>query len=47
MNSKTVLNKILSLLSKEEVVLTYAKLADGNSRAKRSNQALSGCTPGN
>jgi len=29
MNSKTVLNKILSLLSKEEVVLTYAKLADG------------------
>jgi hypothetical protein len=29
MNSKTVLNKILSLLSKDEVVLTYAKLADG------------------
>ena len=29
MNSKNVLNKILSLLSKEEVVLTYAKLADG------------------
>jgi hypothetical protein len=29
MNSKTVLNKIMSLLSKEEVELTYAKLADG------------------
>jgi hypothetical protein len=29
MNSKTVLNKILSLLSKDEVVLTYAKLSDG------------------
>ena len=29
MNSKTVLNKILSLLSKNEVILTYAKLADG------------------
>jgi hypothetical protein len=29
MNSKTVLNKILSLLSKDEVALTYAKLADG------------------
>jgi hypothetical protein len=30
MNSKTVLNKILTLLSKEEEVkLTYAKLADG------------------
>jgi hypothetical protein len=29
MTSKNVLNKILSLLSKEEVVLTYAKLADG------------------
>jgi hypothetical protein len=29
MNSKTVLNKILSLLSKDEVELTYAKLADG------------------
>jgi hypothetical protein len=29
MNSKTVLNKILSLLSKDEVILTYAKLADG------------------
>jgi hypothetical protein len=29
MNSKTVLNKILSLLSKNEVVLTYARLADG------------------
>jgi hypothetical protein len=29
MNSKNVLNKILSLLSKDEVVLTYAKLADG------------------
>lgn len=29
MTSKTVLNKIMSLLSKEEVELTYAKLADG------------------
>ena len=29
MNSKTVLSKILGLLSKEEVTLTYAKLADG------------------
>jgi hypothetical protein len=29
MNSKTVLSKILGLLSKEEVELTYAKLADG------------------
>lgn len=29
MNSKNVLNKILSLLSRDEVVLTYAKLADG------------------
>ena len=29
MNSKNVLNKILALLSKDEVVLTYAKLADG------------------
>jgi len=29
MNSKTVLSKILGLLSKEEVILTYAKLADG------------------
>ena len=29
MNSKTVLNKIRSLLSKEEVILTYARLADG------------------
>ena len=29
MNSKTVLNKILALLSKDEVALTYAKLADG------------------
>ena len=29
MNSKTVLNKILSLLSKDEVILTYARLADG------------------
>ena len=29
MNSKTVLNKIMSLLSKEEVILTYARLADG------------------
>jgi hypothetical protein len=29
MNSKTVLNKILTLLAKEEVKLTYAKLADG------------------
>jgi hypothetical protein len=29
MNSKTVLNKIMSLLSKTEVELTYAKLADG------------------
>jgi hypothetical protein len=29
MNSKTVLNKILSLLSKNEVILTYARLADG------------------
>jgi hypothetical protein len=29
MTSKNVLNKILSLLSKQEVVLTYAKLADG------------------
>lgn len=29
MNSKTVLSKILGLLSKTEVELTYAKLADG------------------
>jgi hypothetical protein len=29
MNSKTVLGKIMALLSKEEVKLTYAKLADG------------------
>jgi len=29
MNSKTVLSKILGLLSKEEVEMTYAKLADG------------------
>ena len=29
MNSKTVLNKIMALLSKDEVALTYAKLADG------------------
>lgn len=29
MNSKTVLSKILGLLSKEEVAMTYAKLADG------------------
>lgn len=29
MNSKTVLSKILSLLSTDEVKLTYAKLADG------------------
>jgi hypothetical protein len=29
MNSKTVLSKIMALLSKDEVVLTYAKLADG------------------
>lgn len=29
MNSKTVLNKIIALLSKDEVELTYAKLADG------------------
>lgn len=29
MNSKTVLNKILTLLAKDEVKLTYAKLADG------------------
>ena len=29
MNSKTVLSKILGLLSKEEVEMTYARLADG------------------
>lgn len=29
MNSKTVLNKILTLLAKDEVKLTYAKLSDG------------------
>ena len=29
MNAKQVLNKIITLLSKDEVVLTYAKLADG------------------
>lgn len=29
MNSKTVLNKIMALLSKDEVELTYAKLKDG------------------
>jgi hypothetical protein len=29
MNSKTVLNKIMTLLSAKEVELTYAKLADG------------------
>jgi hypothetical protein len=29
MNSKTVLNKIMALLSKNEVALTYARLADG------------------
>jgi len=29
MNAKQVLNKIVSLLSKDEVILTYAKLADG------------------
>lgn len=29
MTSKNVLNKILSLLSKDEMILTYAKLADG------------------
>ena len=29
MNSKTVLSKIMALLSKDEVSLTYAKLADG------------------
>ena len=29
MNSKTVLSKIIALLSKDEVALTYAKLADG------------------
>lgn len=29
MNAKQVLNKIVSLLSKDEVELTYAKLADG------------------
>ena len=29
MNSKTVLSKIMALLSKDEVGLTYAKLADG------------------
>jgi|APGre2960657404_1045060.scaffolds.fasta_scaffold51147_3 hypothetical protein len=29
MNSKTVLSKIMALLSKDEVALTYAKLADG------------------
>jgi len=29
MNAKTVLSKIVSLLSKEEVELTYAKLKDG------------------
>lgn len=29
MNSKTVLSKIMALLSKDEVELTYAKLADG------------------
>jgi hypothetical protein len=29
MNSKTVLNKIMTLLSAKEVQLTYAKLADG------------------
>ena len=29
MNAKQVLNKIMTLLTKEEVTLTYAKLADG------------------
>ena len=29
MNANTVLNKIVALLSKEEVKMTYAKLADG------------------
>jgi hypothetical protein len=29
MNTKTVLKKIMTLLSKEEVLFTYAKLADG------------------
>jgi predicted hydrocarbon binding protein len=29
MNSKTVLSKIMALLSKDEVALTFAKLADG------------------
>ena len=29
MNSKSVLNKIMTLLSAKEVELTYAKLADG------------------
>jgi len=29
MKSKTVLSKIMALLSKDEVELTYAKLADG------------------
>jgi hypothetical protein len=29
MNAKQVLNKIMTLLSKDEVALTYAKLADG------------------
>ena len=29
MNAKTVLSKIMALLSKDEVALTYAKLADG------------------
>lgn len=29
MNAKQVLNKIITLLAKDEVELTYAKLADG------------------
>ena len=29
MNAKQVLNKIMTLLAKDEVALTYAKLADG------------------
>jgi len=29
MNAKQVLNKIITLLTKDEVELTYAKLADG------------------
>ena len=29
MNAKQVLNKIMTLLSKDEVSLTYAKLEDG------------------